>query len=119
MTNKYVGETKVKLGDIEKTMRPTINCMIAIESELGKGILEVINDLSAGKVSFKAIESVVYNGLKAYGYDTPRHEVGELIMREGLVNVAHSVVTFLMASLGMTIEDAKESSEGKPEAPAK
>ena len=51
--NQYKGEVKGKLGDKERTFRLTFESIVNIEDQTGKSIIQLTQDMSAGKYSFK------------------------------------------------------------------
>jgi len=89
MANQQRGETTIKIGGKEFTMRPTFQALCDIEDRVGMGIPELIMRLSSGDVRLKYIIPVIHAGVTAFNIDsgiTPSpsyEELGKLIIDSG------------------------------------
>ncbi|MBZ9674554.1 GTA-gp10 family protein [Mesorhizobium sp. ES1-1] len=113
MANTLRNEVKIILAGEERTMRATFTAIRAIEKDVGKSIMALINQLGQqGDLSVTDAAVVIHNGLR--GHDDNRltlPEVGAAILEAGLTNVSMAVVEFVsMALNGVSV--------GKPETAA-
>ena len=83
--NQYKGEVKGKLGDKERTFRLTFESIVNIEEKTGKSIVELTQDMSVAKYSFKDLLIILHEGLLGTGKKFIKESVGDMIMQSGII----------------------------------
>ena len=93
MANKSRGEVELKIAGQEFTIRPTFGALCELEDRTGLSVLQIVASMEGGKVRLKTLAQILWAGM--YGYDEKTtmtiNDVGELIMKEGLVRVVEQV----------------------------
>lgn len=112
MANRQRGEVTIKLDGKKYAMRPTFEALCEIEDALDTDIPYLINQFSKGRVRLKVIVVVLYEGIKSGGELVSKEEIGEILIREGLVKVLESeakpIAKFLSVGLTGITDDAEE-----------
>lgn len=91
------GEFTIKLAGQERTLKANFGCIERLETViLKRGLFDALTEALRGTPKFSDVVSVIHEGLVA-SKDTrlSRHEVGEAIVNEGLINFAEIYVEFL------------------------
>ena len=83
--NQYKGEIKGNLGDKERTFKLTFESIVNIENKTNKSIIQLTQDMSAGKYSFKELLIILHDGLLGAGTNILRESVGDAMMKSGLI----------------------------------
>ena len=83
--NQYKGEVNGKLGDKERTFRLTFESIVNIEEKTGKSIVELTQDMSVAKYSFKDLLIILHEGLLGTGKKFIKESVGDMIMQSGII----------------------------------
>ena len=65
--NQYKGEIKAVLGDKERTFKLTFESIVNIENKTNKSIIQLTQDMSQGKYSFKELLILLIKGLLGAG----------------------------------------------------
>ena len=65
--NQYKGEVKGNLGGEERTFRLSFESIVNIEEKTGKSIVELTQDMSVAKYSFKDLLIILHEGLLGNG----------------------------------------------------
>ncbi|MCH9753532.1 MAG: gene transfer agent family protein [Alphaproteobacteria bacterium] len=107
MANKNRGEVSVKLAGIRYIMRPTFQAICSIESEVGKSILDILINLPKEQIKISEIELIVKYGILACDKnpDINQNDIGDLIYKEGVVNILPNIIEFLELSMGINHEE--------------
>jgi hypothetical protein len=95
--NQYKGEVKGKLGDKERTFRLTFESIVNIEDITGKSIIQLTQDMSAGKYSFKDLLTILHQGLLGAKTNIVKESVGDAMMKSGLL-VSSEIAGIVLAS---------------------
>lgn len=93
MVDKTRGEAVISLGGKSYTLVPTYKAITEIEGRLDKGTIELIRLLAEQKVKLQQIAVI----LSALIEDMDEDTAGELIVNEGIVNLADPLSKFLIA----------------------
>lgn len=83
--NKYKGEVTGKLGDKERTFKLTFEAIVNIEAKTGKSIIEVTQNMSIPKYSFKDLITILHEGLKGAGSNVVQSAVGDMVIQTGIL----------------------------------
>ena len=83
--NHYKGEVKAQLGDKARTFRLTFESIVNIEEKTGKSIVELTQDMSVAKYSFKDLLIILHEGLLGTGKKFIKESVGDMIMQSGII----------------------------------
>ena len=83
--NQYKGEVKGKLGNTERTFRLTFESIVNIENKTGKSIIQLTQDMSAGKYSFKDLLTILHQGLLGAKTNIVKESVRDAMMKSGLI----------------------------------
>ena len=85
MMNQYKGEVKGNLGGEERTFRLSFESIVNIEEKTGKSIVELTQDMSVAKYSFKDLLIILHEGLLGTGKKFIKESVGDMIMQSGII----------------------------------
>lgn len=106
--------TVITLGGEEFEMRPTFKAICDIERQIGKGVLPLLQQITAnGGVSTMEAGIIIHSGIRAVlGNKAPSlDDIGNRIMQVGLAEVLPTIVEFLMPVLSGQSGDAAENKE--------
>ncbi len=109
-TNETVrGEKKIDLGGGTWVMRPTFECMIEMEEELGSLYTYVEHLMRTAEFRTKEIAFIIHCGIKGHmGDRAPSFsEVGQWVLDKGLIDVAGEAMDFIQSAM-LTEEQAAE-----------
>lgn len=101
MINLERNEVSISLAGETRTLRATFTAIRAIERDLGKSIIKVVDDLGLrGDISVTDTATIIYRGLQGYG-DTrlTLDQVGNALVQEGFTEKAASAAEFLRVAL--------------------
>ena len=109
MNNTVRGEQKIELNGGTWTMRPSFECMLEMEEELGSLYTYVENLSRTADFKVKEIAFIVYCGIKGHmGDRCPSFsDVGQWVIEKGVIDVAQEVIEFIQNAM-ITEEQAKE-----------
>lgn len=96
--NPFRDESSITLGSQRYVLRPTFEALAQIEGETGLPILELASRFSKGKVGTREITAIISAGIRGAGGQVPG-DLGELIMRAGLVEVIGLASLWLTGAL--------------------
>jgi hypothetical protein len=96
--NQYKGEVKAKLGDKERTFRLTFESIVNIEHITGKSIIQLTQDMTNGKYSFKDLITIIHEGLKGAKVNIIKESVGDAMMKSGLLKSSEIAGTILASA---------------------
>ncbi len=108
--NKQRGEVAVRLNGHEYTMRPTFEALVEIEERLGAGLVPIARRFVDAQFGVREVSGILAAGIRGGGEKVPAN-LGELIVRQGVLSFSDAIGTFLTGAL-------QGDSAGKPEAPA-
>tara|TARA_Y100000592_G_scaffold99007_1_gene173696 strand:- start:186 stop:530 length:345 start_codon:yes stop_codon:yes gene_type:complete len=114
MTNPLKGEVDITLGDTTYKTRLNIDSLVKVETELGCGIIQLAQKISAADIRIKELAIILRYALRGGGNDVDNKQVFKLIEDNGIVAIS-AVVAGLITK---TLSDPQEESEGKEEAVA-
>ncbi len=95
--NQYRGEVKASLGGEERTFRLSFESIVNIEEKTGKSIVQLTQDMSVAKYSFKDLITILHEGLLGTGKKYVKEAVGDMIMKSGIIK-ASETAGIVMAS---------------------
>ena len=113
MANPLKGEILIPL-DKEYKCRLTIDSCIKIENELGKGILELTQEIANAKITISTLVTVLKYALRGGGNDFQDKDIHKIIQNVGIVVASTEVAKLLAATL--SDPDSEEDNEGKQQA---
>ena len=111
--NKLKGETLITLADKQYKARLTMSSIMAIESQIGMGIIKLAQQMGDGDIMLSHVVNVLTPALRGGGNDLQQNDVLDLIEKAGLVQSTAVVANLLAATLSDNSEEKKE--EGKVE----
>jgi hypothetical protein len=120
MTNSR-GEVKVKLGGVERTMRPTFAANQDIEDQLKLTHFQLLQKVAKYELTIKQIAIIFHGALRGGGEKLTLDEVGEMLCAEGIYSKTTELSNYLLAVTGggRDPEAKKESpGAGSPQPPA-
>lgn len=97
--NKIRNETKLVLGKDEYILRPTFDCMVAIEEATGKALPSFVHAIFTQTVGVKDTVIIIVEGTKAAGKAMSASEASELIQEYGILQVQEGLTDFLTTAL--------------------
>lgn len=92
--NKQKGEILIKLEGKEYILRPSHEAMAAIEGEVGRGILEIGQNVATMKAQESEISAIIFHCARV-ALDVPRHampwsyqDLRKLLYKYGIIKAA-------------------------------
>ena len=95
MANKARGETTVTLGGKQLVLRPTFEAVEQIQDRLGERLVPLISRLSRSDFGVRDIAVPIHEFARAGGSEMEYQDIGELVLAEGLKNVAPTIMTMI------------------------
>ena len=95
--NQYKGEVKGKLGDKERTFKLTFESIVNIENKTNKSIIQLTQDMSTGKYSFKDLLIILHEALLGTKIKIVQESVGDAMMQSGLLK-SSELASMVLAS---------------------
>jgi hypothetical protein len=92
-------EIKIKIGGKERKLRLSFASVLGIERDLGKDIIPLAQDISIGKIGINSLATIIYYGLKGSNDFMELEEIGNEILKEGLLKHTKTVAEFLTEAL--------------------
>lgn len=113
MANRFKGECALEVGEKTYTLRFGANEIVALEDELGKGVAEIGQMLSAPdyQPTMKEARMFVWLALQAHHPDVTLLQAGEIINEAGVVEAFSATMTALNNSFPE--KQAGKVTEGK------
>ncbi len=111
VANKERGDVALDLDGTEYTLRPTFEALCIIEGRLDSGILEIAERLATHRIGLREVTTVIFETAKAGGHKVDEGEIGEAVLRVGLLTVVAPILNLLRRALA-------GPSEGNLEAPS-
>lgn len=115
MTNPKRGEVQIALGDVSYNGRVTLDVIMRIERQMGKGIVKIAQSLSDADISTFEIVQILTPVIRAGGNDVDEKKVGKEIWDAGLATGMAACAEVVASALGA---GGDEGNEGEAEAPA-
>jgi hypothetical protein len=84
--NPVRGETSLRVGGLERTLRPSFAALVAAEQELGS-LYALVERASEGQLRLAEVAALFWHCLTERG-ELTRDEVGEAVMTTGLAGCA-------------------------------
>jgi hypothetical protein len=100
VTNSIRGE--VALGD--HTLRFSVNAIIELEEEMGRGVDEIGQYMGSGKIRMKDVRTMIWIGLKDRHPEITEEEAGEVATQVG--------IPFALEAVGKAFALAFPNAEG-------
>ena len=88
--NQYRGEVKGQLGNEERTFRLSFESIVNIEEKTGKSIVQLTQDMSVAKYSFRDLLTILHEGLQGTGKKYVQAAVGDMIMQSGILKASET-----------------------------
>ncbi|WP_398470718.1 GTA-gp10 family protein [Tardiphaga sp.] len=108
MADRTRNEIDFVVGENTRVMRATVDAMLAIEGELGKSLMRVVQEFTQVDYGMRTLTSVIFHGLKGGENKVSPKEVAEDILAIGTDQAAYFAMKFLNVAMnGQTL--------GKPE----
>ncbi len=107
MSENSIQEVKVKLGEVEYTLRPTFAALTEIESRSGKGCMKLLQEFASSNIGINDLTAVVWGGIIGHlkesgqmiGVGLTYERVGQMILDAGVQNVVAAAAQFLTNGL--------------------
>lgn len=96
-----IGEVTITLGGKERTLRPTFAALMRLESKVGCGVIPLMQRLASQQVSVGDVAAILWAGIHGSGDKKPPtfDEVGEAVVRDGLLSFMKPAVDFLAGAV--------------------
>jgi hypothetical protein len=95
MANKLRDELELMVGETKYVLRPSFEGLLEIEDKAGMGLLEIMGNMSTGKVSAKLIVAIIYGGIVGSGTKVDFNELGNKCLDHGFVQLSGPAAKFL------------------------
>ena len=99
MVNKKRGELEITLGSKKYQARVTLDCIMRIESALGKGVVKIAHSLQDADISLFEIVAILTPVIKAGGNDVNEKDIGQAIFEAGLADGMRVAAEILAVAL--------------------
>lgn len=98
MTQSHLGEITLVLAGTTFLLRPSFSTLMALETATGTGLITLARKFAGGDFTLAELGALVKAGIEGAGGVAPDN-MGELITREGVANVAAPLSRFLAQAL--------------------
>ena len=114
MANREIGEVEITIGAQAYLLRPTFSALAEIEDKADKSLMDLAQQMGAGKIKFKDVVAIVYGGILGATPDGAKmpfsyNELGNMIAESGYLKLPGPVTMFFL--------NAIKGREGKKEEP--
>ncbi len=102
------GEITLTIDDKEYNLKPSVKALLRIEETLDRGLIEIVQSLSEGKIRIGHLAVVIHHGMMFGGNagQIPTVEaVAAWLLRNNLTTATPSVVRFLSEGLSAGPKD--------------
>jgi len=116
MVNKLRGEVEVNLNQKAYKTKLSLDGIVRIETELGKSILEVANDLMQQKVKMQEVITILTQAIRGGGNNMTPKQIGQEVYSAGLIEsfrVCGEILTNTITG-GQEEVEKNEETESKP-----
>lgn len=100
MTNPKRGELQIALGDVSFKGRVTLDVIMRIERQMGKGIVKVAQSLSDADISTFEVVQILTPVIKAGGNDVDEKKIGNAVWDAGLAVGMAACAEIMAQALG-------------------
>ena len=110
MTNPKRGELKLKLGQKTYDCKVSMDTIMRVEANTGRGILKIANGLQDADLSAQDMVSIITPILRSSGADLKDKDVQKLIWEAGFaegIRLVAEVIVFIIGD-GDNAEEGKE-----------
>ena len=108
MSNPKRGEMTITLGDKNFKAKVTLDVIMRIERQLGKGIVKVAQSLSEADISASQIIAILTPVIRAGGNDIDEKKVGNAVWDAGLAQGISPCSEVLAQALGAGGDEGNE-----------
>ena len=108
MTNPKRGEIKITLGDQTYDGRVTLDVVMRIERQMGKGIVKIAQSLSEADISTFEVVGILTPVIKAGGNNVDEKAIGKAVGEAGLANGIAQCGEILALALGAGGDEGNE-----------
>jgi hypothetical protein len=112
MADALRNEVAVMFGEVELTMRATVESLRGIEADLRKGVYRLYRDIAAGEFGMGEIVTILFHGLKAGGNEKKYNveQVAQEVVAMGFDNASAAALSFLTQSMqGQSLGKSKQA----------
>ncbi len=83
MTNQHRQEMQITLGGAERTLRPTLEAVVNMEAELGRGLLDILvqsrNPMNGTGLAVRDVGTILFWGMWGAGLRTIERKGGGIL----------------------------------------
>ena len=109
MTNPKRGELKIVLGKKKYKGKVTLDVVMRIERQMGKGIVKIAQSLSEADISATEIINILTPVIRAGGNDIDDKEVGKAVWEAGLAQGIAGCSEIIAQALGAGGDEGNEA----------
>lgn len=103
------GEVTLNLDGLALLLRPSFAALAQMEQQSGMGLVALARRFAQGQFSLQDCVTVLEAGLRGAG-QTPPADLGERVLRAGLLAVVPTLTSFIEAALmGAAADDARNA----------
>jgi hypothetical protein len=106
MTNPKRGELALELGEKVYHCRINMDVMMRIETNIGRSLLKIANDMQTGDISGLQIISILTPVIRSSGSDVKDADVKKLVWEAGVAEGLRCVAEVIAFVLGGADDDA-------------
>lgn len=110
--NPYRDDLVIELAGRGVKLRPTFEALAEMEGALGFGVVELCAKFSRGQITLKQLVAVVAAGIRGAGGTVP-DDLGQLVLRAGMVTVMQAASRWLVGALSGDSPDEEDGDEKK------
>ena len=108
MANPMKGEVEVTLGDNTYKTRLTVDSLIKIEEETGKGIVILAQRMAEADIKLSDISTILRYALRGGGNDFDNKKIYQIISEVGIIEATKVVANLITDTLSDPNQEKKQ-----------
>ena len=113
MTNPKRGELEITLGEKKFNGRVTLDVVMRIERQMGKGIVKIAQSLSEAEFTVEQMVGILTPVIRAGGNDVKEPDIKEALWEAGLVSGIQACSEVIASVLGVDEQDEGNVAEAE------
>ena len=95
MANQFRDEMEITVGEETFLLRPSFEGLLEIEDKAKAGLLELMQQISSGKITARHTVAIIYGGVVGAGTKISFDDLGEKCLQHGMPEISGKAAMFL------------------------
>jgi hypothetical protein len=95
MANQFRDEMEITVGEDTFLLRPSFEGLLEIEDKAKAGLLELMQQISSGKITARHTVAIIYGGIVGAGGKITFDELGQKCLEHGMAEISGKAAMFL------------------------